>query len=368
MDLEDDTDLLGRSCPPSVLRRGRFRLAPSTVAVAPASCMPMCMCIRNPSGKRIAVCVQSISEVNDGSPPSLLASGASSALAVTPSISEVKAGASSTNTAMVTASVNLNGVKTGRVKVEYGNTSLLGNSTPWNAVSTPSGGAVLVSVPLTGLEPLNTYHYRLVAVSLNADKEKATSADATFETLLHWSKEGAQTSSAFTDQCHNAPEEGGQLEFRGFITSAAAVRLVCDQSESIKGRLGVEYGKEGKLTFSKACAVQVNGVPAPACAITGGIKVFLDSRLAQWAPTEISVTGNASCTVRGTYTFVNGGMGALSTAEAAIISPTLFGSAYPEYGVLATVPWEMNLTVSSPGRPGGWELSYPYGGENFGVN
>ena len=92
-------------------------------------------------------------------------------------------------TSVLTTSATLNGTingetQTGTVYFDYGVTTGYGSSTASQAFA-PGSAAVNVSANLVGLQPLVTYHYRLVAVSplgtfFSADQTFATSSGITF--------------------------------------------------------------------------------------------------------------------------------------------------------------------------------------------
>src|SRR5262249_33001707 len=68
-------------------------------------------------------------------------------------------------TATVAGTVNPGGAQAS-YRVEYGPDTGYGNATSWVLLGS-ANGALQVSAPLTGLAPGTTYHYRVVATSVN---------------------------------------------------------------------------------------------------------------------------------------------------------------------------------------------------------
>jgi hypothetical protein len=104
-----------------------------------------------------------------------------------PSTKSVPSSSTGTATAIdptgeqVTGTVNPQGSATG-YHFEYGRTASYGNDAPAPDAVTGSGSAnIPVNTTLSGLEPNQTYHYRLVAT--NAEGDRTYGTDATFTTL-----------------------------------------------------------------------------------------------------------------------------------------------------------------------------------------
>ena len=97
------------------------------------------------------------------------------------------------STATLNGTVNPRGHATS-YRFEYGTTTSYGQSTPVQSAGA-GDGAVAVSVPVTGLEPNTTYHYRLVATYSDGP---VTGADAQFTTQAFQPVVTAQPATSVT--------------------------------------------------------------------------------------------------------------------------------------------------------------------------
>jgi hypothetical protein len=241
--------------------------------------------------------------------------------------------------------------------VEYGRTKLYGQVTPSKSVS--GTGPIPITVPLVGLQPMSTYHYRISATNGSG---KTLTEDTLFETLLSWKVGGKRLSelelaASFEDQYKGGPTEGGSVEFKGYLLGST-VRVYCKQSAAINGILDVQYGE---LAFKNGCFTQVNGVISPLCAPKSGVTLYLNGLLAQTKSSVVAL--DAECPIGENLGFKNGGYSPDITPEATSYSSILEGVTY-----MAGKPWETTINPVRSGPPGGWKLSGAYLGSVFGVS
>jgi len=249
------------------------------------------------------------------------------------------------NTATGNGTVDKNGTASATVKIEYGKTKFYGKSiTLPNVTAT---GAVAVSEIITGLEPLNTYHYRISATNSFGT---TVSEDAQFEQLLQWKVAGKPITELSESVLWS--DNTGSWAFTGEGTlGGVAVKISCEANYK-----GAESNAHGKLGISysfplKGCKFFSKGVEQKACTPTGLSTVEANGLLQTTSATSVSL-GFGECPFGETLP-LPAGYGIEPTSEAVTQNVTLLGHA-----------GQLNFSISNPD----WSVGGAYKGLAFGIS
>jgi len=140
--------------------------------------------------------------------------------------------------ALVSGSVNAEGLALSECEIEYGRTTTYGNVVPCPAQAGGKSSPVLETVQLTGLTPGVAYHYRLVAASAAGTTD---GPDSEFTTLL--------AAIVATDRATGVSRTGATL--RGTVNSEGAAVSGCYFEYGLTKRYGSEITCTGKVAHSK---------------------------------------------------------------------------------------------------------------------
>jgi hypothetical protein len=244
----------------------------------------------------------------------------------------------SLNTANLNGTVDKNGASSATVKVEYGKTKLYGQSVSLSNVT--GTGAVAVSLRATGLEPLSTYHFRIVSTNSFGT---TTSADMTFEMLLAWKVEGKKISEL---------SEKPLVDSRS-RTPITIERMIAGKPAKVTCRAEVAVAKlavleqEYNLPF-KECKMTWDGTSFPECT-PPDIVLHLNAFAATTSAQNLFL--GADC-FAGETVPLSGGYSLGAEAEGERIHSTLTRPGY----------WTVNY------GPVDWDVIGPFIGKTFGIS
>jgi hypothetical protein len=279
---------------------------------------------------------------------------AASALAAgAPILTVEEANEKTLHSATTHGTVNPNGAYTS-YKIEYGKTKLYGQSTTEKSVGNGTS-AVAISKMIYGLEPLNTYHYR---ISAKNSFGTTVSSDMQFEMLLSWKVEGKYLSEVaepgyptveFDDETRLGPNV---FKLTGVLFGETPFELSCEDKFAYnKNNLANNYDFE-----FKTCKFLAEGKEYPACKpkpIALHLNAVMQLPLGTKVEFEKGCPAGSSLPLTGADTGFT--VGALSEAEKLPVTLTSlipFGSS------------NLTATISHPA----WILIGPWAQMKFGIS